>query len=87
MADFKDLYWKIKNRAPDAPKYMPATWQSMSGVNQIGEYEELYFFEVSGVYIDDEPVNEGIYYCDKASVKFDRMIEESKLRRRMSRYK
>ena len=74
----KELYEKAKRREID---YMPAPWQSMSGVTQIGSYEELYFFRIEGAEIDQEPVKSGIYYCDKASVEFDRMIEEAKRKR------
>ena len=74
----KELYEKAKRGEID---YMPSPWQSMSGVTQIGSYEELYFFRIEGVEIDQEPVKSGIYYCDKASVEFDRMIEESKRKR------
>ena len=71
----KELYDKVKRREIE---YMPSPWQSMSGVTQIGSYEELYFFRIEGLEIDQEPVKSGIYYCDKASVEFDRMIEEAK---------
>ena len=74
----KELYEKAKRGEID---YMPSPWQSMSGVTQIGSYKELYFFRIEGVEIDQEPVKSGIYYCDKASVEFDRMIEESKRKR------
>lgn len=74
----KELYDKVKS---GEIKYMPSPWQSMSGVTQIGSYEELYFFRIEGLEIDQEPVKSGIYYCDKASVEFDRMIEEAKRKR------
>lgn len=74
----KELYDKVKS---GEIKYMPSPWQSMSGVTQIGSYKELYFFRIEGVEIDQEPVTPGIYYCDKSSVEFDRMIEEAKRKR------
>jgi len=74
----KELYEKAKRKEIE---YMPSPWQSMSGVTQIGSYEELCFFRIKGLDIDQEPVKSGIYYCDKASVEFDRMIEEAKRKR------
>ena len=87
MTDFETMYRQVKERDPEAPKYMPAPWQGMEAVKQIGEHEELYFFEITKLYIDDEPVPDGTYYCDKASVEFDRMIEEAKLRRKLLKQK
>ena len=74
----KKLYDKAKS---GEIKYMPAPWQGLSGVTQIGSYEELYFFKIDSLEIDQEPVAPGIYYCDKSSVEFDRMIEEAKRKR------
>ena len=60
--------------------YMPANWQTHMGVTYIGIQNEICFFNIKGLEIDDEEIPDGIRYATLKDIHFDRKMNEVTLK-------
>ncbi len=63
-----------------AIQYMPANWQTLRGVRYIGIQNGICFFEIKGLEVDDEEIQDGIRYATLKDIQFDRKMNEVTLK-------
>ena len=56
--------------------YMPANWQTLTGVTYIGIQNGICFFKIKGLEVDDEEIPDGIRYATLKDIQFDRKMNE-----------
>lgn len=72
-----DLYAKYETG--ELP-YMPANWQTLTGVTYIGIQNGICFFKIKGLEVDDEEIPDGTRWAALKDIQFDRKMNEVTLK-------